>query len=172
MDAAPENRVVAFCRDAPAPTVVRAHLRVGRRVGDVTVDVDEVYGPPAPTSHIAARFASLEDDETLLVSLASDGRVIGSGWPVYKETVSLELGIPDMHEAEAASLLMSPSCSDGLRALRDRGIHPARVEPASTRGCASCAASSSAPLDAAGAAILVAAVVVLRMSARRRARRG
>jgi hypothetical protein len=147
MEAVPKNRVADFCHDAPAPTVVRAHLRVGKKSGEVAVDVDEVFGPAAPTTRIAQRFATIEDDETLLVSLANDGTVLGSGWPVYKENVSLEFGIPDMHESEAASLLMSAKCEGELRALRDRGVHPARLEPTSRRGCASCN-EASAPLDA------------------------
>jgi MYXO-CTERM domain-containing protein len=164
----PANRVSEFCRDAPAPTVVRAHLRVGGKVGQVAVDVDEIYGAAAPTERIAQRFATIEDDETLLVSLAKDGTVIGSGWPVYKEKVSLEFGIPDMHETEAASLLMSPQCGDELRALRDKGVHPARIEPTSHRGCASCAVTD-APIDAGGLVLVVAlALAVVRLKRARR----
>jgi hypothetical protein len=161
----------AFCEGAPAPTVVRAKLRV-ERAGHVRVDIDRVYGPPAPTSAIAQRFADLEDDETLLVSLAPSGAVVGSGWPVFEDKVSLQGSIPDMSEGEAAALLMSPQCRESLTALRDQGTHPAAASPSySSHGCA---CEVHAAPDAGTAALVVATsivVAVLRGSAPPRAPR-
>lgn len=156
------SRVSEFCSGAPAAAVVRAHLHVGQKRGEIAVDVDEVYGSPAPTERIAARFASLQDDETLLVSLARDGTVVGTGWPVYKENVSLEAGIPDMHEAEAAAMLLSTKCEGDLRALRDQNVHPARISPTSRHGCGCSVAG--APLDGV-VLVAVAALVILRARA-------
>ena len=139
------NRMVAFCEGAPAPTVVRVHVHAG---GDPAhrVEVERVYGAPAAaTTPMATRFASIVEDETLLVALAKDGAVLGTAWPVYKENVSLEMGIPDMTEAEAAGLLESPQCSDGLRALRDRGARP--VSASASGGCAHCATSPGSSLS-------------------------
>jgi hypothetical protein len=126
------NRISQFCENAPAPTVLRAKVGNG-------IEVERVYGSPAPPAEtIAKHFKENGDSETLLVSVSKDGNVLGTSWPVFREKVSLELGIPDMNEAEAASLLLSPKCKDELRAFRDRGVRPAAAEPTSTRGCARC----------------------------------
>jgi hypothetical protein len=125
------NRIEQFCQHAPAPSVLRA--KVGPEV-----EVERVYGAPAPTDKLRKHFADNGDAETLLVSVGKDGNVLGTSWPVFRDQVSLELGIPDMKEGEAASLLLSPNCKEGLRAFRDRGVRPAATEPTSTRGCAHC----------------------------------
>jgi MYXO-CTERM domain-containing protein len=145
--AVPGNRVADFCKAAPAMTVVRAKLHADSDMAHV-VEVECVYGPPTPTEHLSQRFFGTPEDETLLVSLEKDGNVVGTAWPVFKEKVSLEFGIPDMSEAEAVSLLQSPQCQEQLRALRDRGIRPSTSTIVSTappgRGCAHCAAGGKA----------------------------
>ncbi len=156
---APPNRVTEFCKHAPAPTVVRAKVRVGSKAKQADVEVERVWGSPVPTSGMADHFANNGDDETLLVSLAPDGKVLGTSWPVFREQVSLELGIPDMKEEEAAGLLRSPKCADELRAFRDQGTRPASVAPTSGGGCAHCAVGS-APLDT-GSAVVIAITCVL-----------
>jgi hypothetical protein len=156
-----------FCGGAPAPTVVRAHLIVGDK-GNVSVDVEQLYGAPAPTTKIADRFATLTDGETLLVSLANDGSVIGAAWPVFRNTVSLEHGIPDMTEAEAVSLLMSRKCTTDLRALHHSGVRPPLEPTLAQRGCNRCNTSPGTALDAGGTAIVLAAAVVTAAILRRR----
>lgn len=158
-----------FCGGAPAPTVVRAHL-LALDKGGVNVDVEKLYGAPAPTTKIAERFAALTDGETLLVSLANDGSVIGAAWPVFRNTVSLEHGIPDMTEVEAVSLLMSPKCTADLRALHHSGVRPP-VQPALAQsGCSRCttAAGPSPWLDAGSTALVLGAVLVTATLLRRR----
>jgi hypothetical protein len=154
-----------FCDAAPAPAVVRVRVSVGDKVGGASVDVEQRYGAAVPTSQLQPRFANLTEGETLLVSVGKDGEVLGTAWPVFRNVVSLENGIPDMSEAEAASLLLSPSCREGLRTLRSNGLHPA---PASTGGCAHCHTSPAAPLDAGGATILLTAALVTATILRRR----
>lgn len=150
------NRITQFCADAPAPTVLRAKVGNG-------VEVERVYGSPAPTDKLARHFKDDGDAQTLLVSVAKDGNVLGTSWPVFRDHVSLELGIPDMHEAEAASLLLSPRCKDDLRAFRDRGVRPAAAQPASTGGCSRCAVASaeasSIPVE--GAAVIAFAIAAI-----------
>lgn len=167
------NRITAFCKGAPAPSVVRVHVHAGQDPSHF-IEVERVYGARAPTAPMQARFASLPEDETLLVSLARDGTVLGTAWPVFRDNVSLELGIPDMKEAEAAALLGSPQCAEGLRALRDRGVRPAAVEGHAPEGhgCAHCSTSSaaSAQLDA-GSALLAALTTVALARIVRRDRR-
>lgn len=126
------NRITQFCENAPAPTVLRAKVGNG-------IEVERVYGSPAPPPEkLAKQFKDDGDTQTLLVSVSKDGNVLGTSWPVFREQVSLELGIPDMKEAEAASLLLSPKCRDELRAFRDRGVRPMAATPSSTGGCSRC----------------------------------
>jgi hypothetical protein len=133
------NRITQFCENAPAPTVLRAKIGGG-------IEIERVYGSPAPPPEkLAKHFKDDGDGQTLLVSVSKEGNVLGTAWPVFREQVSLELGIPDMKESEAASLLLSPKCKDDLRAFRDRGVRPAAAEPTSTRGCARCDAAGAAP---------------------------
>ena len=156
-----------FCTGAPAPTVVRAHIDVGDK-GGVRVDAEQIYGAAAPTTQIAERFASLQESETLLVSLAADGKVIGAAWPVFRGNVSLEHGIPDMTEAEAVSLLMSPKCTADLRALHQNGVRPP-LQPAVTQsGCGRCHASPSASFDGGGTLLVLAVAFVTATILRRR----
>jgi hypothetical protein len=136
------NRISQFCENAPAPTVLRAKVGNG-------IEVERVYGSPAPPAEtLAKHFKENGDAETLLVSVNQEGNVLGTSWPVFREKVSLELGIPDMNEAEAASLLLSPKCKDELRAFRDRGVRPAAAAPTSTRGCARCDVGPTGGLQA------------------------
>lgn len=160
-DANVPNRITQFCANAPAPTVLRA------KVGP-DLEVERVYGSPAPTDKLRKHFAENGEGETLLVSVSKEGNVLGTSWPVFREQVSLELGIPDMKEAEAASLLLSPKCKEDLRAFRDRGVRPAAAEPTSTRGCARCDVTSggSAMPDFATALTLL---IVVALRPRRRA---
>jgi hypothetical protein len=148
------NRITQFCANAPAPTVLRAKLGDG-------VEVERVYGQLAPTDKLAKHFKDDGDGQTLLVSVSKEGNVLGTSWPVFREQVSLELGIPDMKEAEAASLLLSPRCKEELRAFRDRGVRPAAADATTTRGCARCdvgpGGAASVP-DIASALTLVIAV--------------
>lgn len=126
------NRTTQFCENAPAPTVLRAKVGNG-------VEVERVYGSPGPTADkLAKQFKEDGDAQTLLVSVSKEGNVLGTSWPVFREQVSLELGIPDMKEAEAASLLLSPKCKDELRAFRGRGVCPAAATATSTGGCSRC----------------------------------
>ncbi len=137
----PGNRVEEFCKAAPAPTVVRAKVHADADLAHA-VDVECVYGAEVTTEHIAQRFFGAPEDETLLVSLQKDGNVVGTAWPVFKEKVSLELGIPDMSEEEAVALLQSPKCQDDLRAFRDHGVRPTlRATPIHRGGCARCSTS-------------------------------
>jgi hypothetical protein len=156
-----------FCDGAPAPSVVRARVRVGDKPGKVNVQIEQIYGAAAApeTSRIAARFADLPDDETLLVPLGKDGNVLGTAFPVFREKVSLDLGVPDMSEAEAAALLLSTRCEEGLRALRTQGVRPSPV--VGQRGCGSCHVASTAPFDVGSFAIVVGAVIVMSQLARR-----
>ncbi len=150
-----------ICRAAPAESVVRAHLHVVK-AGQVTAAVDRVYGAPAPTTALAQRFAALEDDETLLVGLKHDGTVLGQGWPVYDEKVSLE-GLPPITEGEAASLMLSDHCSADVGKLTTTGEHPYEARP-SSHGCA-CNMHASAP-DA--ALVVLTALITWRVLRRRR----
>ena len=167
MDAANvPNRITQFCENAPAPTVLRAKIANG-------IEVERVYGAPAPSADkLAKHFKDDGDGQTLLVSVSKEGNVLGTSWPVFREQVSLELGIPDMKEAEAASLLLSPMCKDDLRAFRDRGVRPVAAEPTSTRGCARCDVSQSTPLPGSFAVIAfaIAAIWAMRRPARPRPR--
>jgi hypothetical protein len=152
------NRITQFCENAPAPTVLRA--KVGGEI-----EIERVYGSPAPPAEkLAKHFKDEGDGQTLLVSVGKDGNVVGTSWPVFREQVSLELGIPDMKEAEAASLLLSPKCKDELRAFRDRGVRPAAAEASATRGCARCDAAGATPDLASALTLLV--VVALRLRGR------
>ena len=160
-------RNAGFCGGAPAATVVRAHVRVADK-GQVSVDVEQLYGAPAPTTKIASRFASMTEGETLLVSLTNDGSVIGAAWPVFHETVSLEHGIPDMSEGEAVSLLMSRSCTTDLRALHHHGVRPPLSPLIAHSGCSRCNTSPAGPLDAGGTVLVLAAVLVTGAILRRR----
>lgn len=158
-----------FCDTAPAPAVVRVRVSVGEKVGSATVAVEQHYGAAVPTSQLQPHFANLTEGETLLVSVAKDGAVLGTAWPVFRNVVSLENGIPDMSEVEAASLLLSPSCQEGLRTLRSNGVHPTG---ASTGGCAHCHASPAAPLDTGGAALVLTAALAMVTVFRRGSREG
>ena len=161
---APPNRITEFCKNAPAPTVVRAKVRASK-AKQADVVVERVWGSPPPTKGMADHFASNGEDETLLVSVAADGKVLGTSWPVFREQVSLELGIPDMKEEEAAGLLRSAKCADELRAFRDRGVRPASVEPTSS-GCAHCTVSN-ASMDAGTGLVLLFAFALVRLATRR-----
>jgi hypothetical protein len=57
--------------------------------------------------------------------------VLGTAWPVFRNVVSLESGIPDMSKAEAASILLYPSCQVGLRTTEK---HRRSSRPAWTGG--------------------------------------
>jgi MYXO-CTERM domain-containing protein len=142
----PGNRIADFCRAAPAPTVVRAKLHGGADLAHV-VEVECMWGEQSSTEHLAQRFfGSNAEDETLLVSVGKDGNVLGTAWPVFKEKVSLEFGIPDMSEEEAVALLTSTKCADDLKALRDRGVRPKPMLASHSppgRGCAHCTAGST-----------------------------
>jgi hypothetical protein len=143
----PGNRISEFCRAAPAPTVVRAKLHGGADLAHV-VEVECMWGQQSSTEHLAQRFFGNTEDETLLVSVGKDGNVLGTAWPVFKEKVSLEFGIPDMSEEEAVALLTSTKCTDDLKAFRDRGVRPPKPTNLAAhsppgRGCASCTATSS-----------------------------
>jgi hypothetical protein len=151
------NRIGQFCASAPATAVVRAKVRVGP---PNEVAVERLYGTPAPTALIPARFARLADDETLLVSLAHDGQVVGTAWPVFREQVSLEFGIPDLKEEEAASLLLSPKCVEGLRALRDHGVRPAAAHM-TTGGYSRCDVARG-PVDASTFLMVLVVLAALR----------
>lgn len=150
------NRITQFCQNAPAPTVIRA------KVSGKDVEVERLYGSPAPTDKLAKHFADNGDAETLLFAVGKDGNVLGTSWPVFREQVSLELGIPDMKEGEAASLLLSPRCRDGLRAFRDRGVRPAAVEATTTRGCARCDVGPAGAMPDVATMLTLLFVVVLR----------
>ncbi len=154
-----------FCDAAPAPAVIRVRVSVGDKVGSASVDVEQRYGAEVPTSQLQPRFATLTEGETLLVSVAKDGAVLGTAWPVFRNVVSLENGIPDMSEAEAAALLLSPSCKEGLRTLKSNGVHPV---PASSGGCAHCHTSPAGLFDAGGAALVLAAALATASILRRR----
>jgi len=156
------NRITQFCQNAPAPAVIRAKVR------SKDVEVERLYGSVVPTDKLAKHFADNAEDETLLVSVGKDGNVLGTSWPVFREQVSLELGIPDMKEQEAASLLLSTKCKEDLRAFRDKGLRPASVEPTATGGCAHCSMTPSTPDFATALTLLF--VVLLRP--RRRSARG
>jgi hypothetical protein len=167
----PPNRIVEFCRNSPVPTVVRAKVRVSSaKAKRADIEVERVWGTTAPTNAMADHFAANADDETLLVSLAPDGKVLGTSWPVFREQVSLELGIPDMKEEEAASLLRSPKCADELRAFRDHGVRPTALPPTSTGGCAHCDVGGT-PFDPGSAVLVVAALVFARIIVRPKAAR-
>lgn len=154
-----------FCDNAPAPAVVLVRVSVGDKVGTASVAVEQRYGAAVPTSQLQPHFANLTEGETLLVSVAKDGAVLGTAWPVFRNVVSLENGIPDMSEAEAASLLLSPTCQEGLRTLRSNGVYPA---PAGAGGCAHCHTSPQATFDAGGAALALAAALAMATVLRRR----
>ncbi|HEY8076360.1 MAG TPA: hypothetical protein VIF62_19680 [Labilithrix sp.] len=145
-----------FCQGAPAASVVRAHLHVVK-AGQVSVDVDRVYGAHAPTTELATRFAKIEDDDTLLVGLAPSGAVVGRGWGAHDDKVEID-GLPTMSEGEAATLLMSPSCASDLAALGEKGQHPQEARASSTHGCACNMHASS--FDAGSAALVVATSIV------------
>jgi hypothetical protein len=156
------NRITQFCENAPAPTVLRA------KVGD-GFEIERVYGQAAPTDKLAKHFKEEPDGQTLLVSVSKDGNVLGTSWPVFREQVSLELGIPDMKEAEAASLLLSAKCKEELRAFRDRGVRPAAAEATTTRGCSRCdLGGAAAGPDLASALTLVITVWAASALTRRR----
>lgn len=158
------NRITQFCENAPAPTVLRAKVGNG-------VEVERVYGSPAPPAEkLAKQFKDDGDGQTLLVSVGKDGNVLGTSWPVFREQVSLELGIPDMREAEAASLLLSPKCKDELRAFRDRGVRPTAAPATATGGCSRCDVGPAATPDVAemGAHVAVIALAMAAIWARRR----
>jgi hypothetical protein len=163
------NRIVAFCKGAPAPSIMRVHVHAGSDPAHL-VEVERVWGDRAPLTHMTERFASTPEDETLLVSLARDGTVLGTAWPVFRENVSLEFGIPDMKESEAAALLGSPNCTADLRALRDRGVRPAGAEGHAPegRGCAHCATHGGSGFDAASAVLVAVTTVAVATIARRR----
>lgn len=144
-----------------------AEVSVGDKVGNPTFDVEKRYGPEAPTTALHDRFASLTEGETLLVSLGQNGMVLGTAWPVFRGTVSLENGNADMAEAEAASLLMSATCRDGLRALRQHGVHPAPA-PVSAGGCGHCHVSPSASLEVGSAGLVLTAALATATLLRRR----
>lgn len=161
----PGNRVEEFCKAAPAPTVVRAKVHADADLAHA-VDVECVYGAEVTTEHIAQRFFGAPEDETLLVSLQKDGNVVGTAWPVFKEKVSLELGIPDMSEEEAVALLQSPKCQDDLRAFRDHGVRPTlRATPIHRGGCARCSTSidpTTTTTDLASGLVLLLFTIVAR----------
>jgi len=164
---------MSFCSSAPAHGVVRAKLHDG-----VKPEIERTYGNPAPTTKLVERFAKgnqTGDDQTVLVSLAPDGQVLGTAWPVFRGEVSLDAGFPDMKEEEAASLLLSPNCKDQLVALRERGVHPAAATPTSTSatgGCAHCSSTSATPAPDVGLLVAVVAVVILRLRSSPSASRG
>lgn len=149
------NRVTQFCENAPAPTVLRARVGNG-------VEVERVYGSPAPPAEkLAKQFKDDGDAQTLLVSVSKEGNVLGTSWPVFREQVSLELGIPDMKEAEAASLLLSPRCKDELRAFRDRGVRPAAATVTSTGGCSRCDVAPGGGIQAPEVAVIALAMAAI-----------
>lgn len=154
---------MSFCSSAPAHGVVRAKLHDGTKP-----EIERTYGNPTPTTKLAERFAKgnqTGDDQTVLVSLAADGQVLGTAWPVFRGEVSLDAGFPDMKEEEAASLLLSPNCKEQLLALREHGVHPTSA----TGGCAHCSSSPSpAPAPDVGFLVALVAVVFLRAGAARR----
>ena len=154
-----------FCDAAPAPAVVRVRVTVGDKLGSASVNVEQRYGAEVPTSQLQPRFAKMTEDETLLVSVAKDGTVVGTAWPVFRDVVSLENGTPDMSEGEAAALLLSPTCQQGLRSLRSSGVHPVAARAG---GCAHWHTSPAAQLHAGGAGLVLVASLVTAAVLRRR----
>jgi hypothetical protein len=156
----------SFCHRKPPAAVARVKIHAGPTGGSAKAEIERVYGAEvARVNQLDARFAHLTDDETLLVSVGSDGKPMGGAWPVFRDTVSLQ-GTPDMSEAEAASLLLSNDCAGGLQALRQNNVRPKPVS--ATGGCAHCNTSGALAFDAGAASIVIGAAFLTAVILRRR----